>query len=120
MSAARRVLANFIASLPSRGFVLALSGGMDSRTLLQVAASLRAELGFRLRAIHVDHGLHADSAQWAQRCRDWCTALAVPLDVVRVQVTRVAELGPEAAARAERSEERRVGKECRSRWSPYH
>ena len=23
-------------------------------------------------------------------------------------------------ARAERAEERRVGKECRSRWSPYH
>src|SRR3712207_9132722 len=29
---------------------------------------------------------------------------------------------PEAAARSDatRSEERRVGKECRSRWSPYH
>src|SRR2546426_3808774 len=26
----------------------------------------------------------------------------------------------EPAARQERSEERRVGKECRSRWSPYH
>src|SRR2546429_8159999 len=26
----------------------------------------------------------------------------------------------EAARRKERSEERRVGKECRSRWSPYH
>ena len=25
-----------------------------------------------------------------------------------------------AAAKAKRSEERRVGKECRSRWSPYH
>ena len=25
-----------------------------------------------------------------------------------------------AQARALRSEERRVGKECRSRWSPYH
>ena len=25
-----------------------------------------------------------------------------------------------AIAAAERSEERRVGKECRSRWSPYH
>src|SRR5687767_15643276 len=25
-----------------------------------------------------------------------------------------------AAAAADRSEERRVGKECRSRWSPYH
>ena len=31
------------------------------------------------------------------------------------------ELTPIAAcARAYRSEERRVGKECRSRWSPYH
>ena len=28
--------------------------------------------------------------------------------------------GFEPAAGAERSEERRVGKECRSRWSPYH
>ena len=27
---------------------------------------------------------------------------------------------PEVAALAKRSEERRVGKECRSRWSPYH
>ena len=26
----------------------------------------------------------------------------------------------ETKFRAERSEERRVGKECRSRWSPYH
>src|SRR2546430_15723555 len=28
--------------------------------------------------------------------------------------------GVEAAAMVSRSEERRVGKECRSRWSPYH
>src|SRR5574340_1028341 len=27
---------------------------------------------------------------------------------------------PELARRRDRSEERRVGKECRSRWSPYH
>src|SRR3712207_7367606 len=30
------------------------------------------------------------------------------------------ELKPEVYARDHRSEERRVGKECRSRWSPYH
>ena len=29
-------------------------------------------------------------------------------------------LGFKKATGAERSEERRVGKECRSRWSPYH
>src|SRR2546425_5018365 len=28
--------------------------------------------------------------------------------------------GAELIAKAKRSEERRVGKECRSRWSPYH
>ena len=28
--------------------------------------------------------------------------------------------GPRAAMKSGRSEERRVGKECRSRWSPYH
>ena len=30
------------------------------------------------------------------------------------------EGAPAAAKELERSEERRVGKECRSRWSPYH
>ena len=29
-------------------------------------------------------------------------------------------LGRLCGERADRSEERRVGKECRSRWSPYH
>ena len=33
------------------------------------------------------------------------------------QYREMAELNPTLA---ERSEERRVGKECRSRWSPYH
>ena len=28
--------------------------------------------------------------------------------------------GQETATTEQRSEERRVGKECRSRWSPYH
>src|SRR5260370_21210419 len=32
----------------------------------------------------------------------------------------VEEVFPGFAAHGERSEERRVGKECRSRWSPYH
>ena len=30
------------------------------------------------------------------------------------------EMGITAFIRSNRSEERRVGKECRSRWSPYH
>src|SRR2546427_10756267 len=33
---------------------------------------------------------------------------------------RIVRLGEELPAVGMRSEERRVGKECRSRWSPYH
>ena len=32
----------------------------------------------------------------------------------------IVPIDPAERARRERSEERRVGKECRSRWSPYH
>src|SRR5256885_17098268 len=38
------------------------------------------------------------------------------------KITRVVFIAPDdtEVGVAERSEERRVGKECRSRWSPYH
>ena len=43
----------------------------------------------------------------------------IPDDVRQVfDQIRKHEVAP--AAHAQRSEERRVGKECRSRWSPYH
>src|SRR5256885_2748201 len=45
--------------------------------------------------------------------------MLMPAGTRSLMVTLVA--GPNApAAFATRSEERRVGKECRSRWSPYH
>ena len=40
--------------------------------------------------------------------------------VVRVFPTAVGKPGTPSPAGSYRSEERRVGKECRSRWSPYH
>ena len=41
-------------------------------------------------------------------------------DEARLPHRRDTSLGPESLAHLIRSEERRVGKECRSRWSPYH
>src|SRR2546429_2692285 len=41
-------------------------------------------------------------------------------DMLREAVANGTPLGREAKAYMDRSEERRVGKECRSRWSPYH
>ena len=48
--------------------------------------------------------------------RRWRAAQLAGLTHVPVLVRSV----PDNAALAMRSEERRVGKECRSRWSPYH
>jgi tRNA(Ile)-lysidine synthase len=40
----------------------------------------------QLRAVHVDHGLHADSGLWAEHCRQTCAELQVPIDVLPVSV----------------------------------
>ena len=42
------------------------------------------------------------------------------LNARRIEKEREEGIKNELTARAARSEERRVGKECRSRWSPYH
>ena len=41
-------------------------------------------------------------------------------DTLELQKFYPEEIGITEVTQNERSEERRVGKECRSRWSPYH
>src|SRR5687767_10175078 len=76
------------------------SGGLDSAVLLDVLQRLAPKLGFRLSALHVNHGLspHADS--WARFCARTCRAHAIPLTVERVTLSRVSNV--EAAAREAR------------------
>jgi len=91
-----------IEKLPPGGLAVAFSGGMDSSALLHALAQLPAARARGLRAVHVDHGLHADSASWAAHCRDFAMALDVPLHVVRAHVERDAGTGLEDAARRAR------------------
>ena len=87
---------------PGDGPVLvAFSGGMDSTVLLHLAAQDPALRARGLRALHVDHGLHPDSAHWAQACGDACAALGIAFESRRVAVHDRGE-GLEAAARAAR------------------
>lgn len=81
---------------------VAFSGGPDSTALLHALARWPEVRERRLRALHVDHGLHADSAGWAKHCADFCESLAVPLTTIRVQVHDTRGEGIEAAARRAR------------------
>lgn len=87
---------------PSEGpVVVAFSGGSDSTALLHVLASSPECRARRLRALHVDHGLAARSAEWARQCIDTCAKIEVPLHVLHASIQRDGE-GLEAAARRAR------------------
>ncbi|MEX0732075.1 MAG: tRNA lysidine(34) synthetase TilS [Aquisalimonadaceae bacterium] len=81
----------------ARGWLVAYSGGCDSRVLLEIVAGAGARLKAPVRAIHIDHGLHPRSARWADHCAAVCERLGVPLHIERVVVADGAS--PEAQAR---------------------
>jgi len=89
------------AAEPLPALAVAFSGGADSTALLHAAVSLP---GCRVRALHVDHGLHAESAAWAEHCARAAAALGVECRVLRADVTREAidADGVEGAARQAR------------------
>jgi tRNA(Ile)-lysidine synthase len=81
---------------------VAYSGGVDSHVLLHALASIRASLGCRIGAVHVNHGLHEHAAEWETHCREVSRTLAVPFVSLRVDARAAAGESPEAAARAAR------------------
>lgn len=95
-------LAAALAAQPDGRLCVAYSGGPDSTALLHALAQLPQARERGLRALHVDHGLHAQSARWAAHCRAFCAALGVTCDVYVVKVDRSGGIGLEAAARQAR------------------
>ncbi len=94
-----RHLSAALATTSAARLCVAFSGGPDSTALLHALAQLPQARARGLRALHVDHALHAGSAAWAEHCRRFCVALALPCEVLRVQVDRRGGSGIEAAAR---------------------
>ncbi|PIV36934.1 MAG: tRNA lysidine(34) synthetase TilS [Lysobacterales bacterium CG02_land_8_20_14_3_00_62_12] len=102
----QRALRDWLAQLPlatpAARLWVAYSGGIDSTVLLHALNPLLVAARWQLGAVHVDHGLHADSARWAEHCRQFAIALGVPLQSLTVQVQDLHRHGPEAAARRAR------------------
>jgi tRNA(Ile)-lysidine synthase len=82
--------------------VVAFSGGLDSTVLLHALASSRDAHQTALLAIHIDHGLHPESAAWCRHCRSFATSLDIEFESVKVAVRSDSGQGLEAAAREAR------------------
>src|SRR2546426_7539693 len=59
-------------------------------------------------------------AQQVYQSVDSFVLLAIPLFIFAGMLMETGGIAVRLVHLAQRSEERRVGKECRSRWSPYH
>ena len=84
---------------PGRHLTLALSGGSDSVALLDILAQLRANRPFSLSAIHVNHQISPNAADWAEFCARLCAGYNIPFQVAKVDLKRRPGESLEALAR---------------------
>lgn len=96
---AESLQACFIDISANKTIWVAYSGGLDSTVLLHAAVTNNLH---NIRAVHIDHQLHADSNIWSQHCADQCKQLNIELDIVCVDVRPFMHLGAEGAAREAR------------------
>lgn len=74
-----------VAGVPSgAALAVAFSGGLDSTVLLHAVAKRVGPN--RLRALHVNHGLHADADAWERHCAAFAARLSVSFHPLRVHV----------------------------------
>ncbi|CDU08731.1 tRNA(Ile)-lysidine synthetase [Vibrio coralliirubri] len=66
--------------------LVAFSGGVDSRVLLELAAQFAKSHHIECRAVHVHHGLSNNADHWAVQCQTWCDALSISLFIERVSL----------------------------------
>ena len=85
-----------------RPLTVALSGGMDSVVLFDLLLQQRQTMGFDLSAVHINHQISPNAANWAAFCTALCQQHQIPIQVKKVQVARRAKQGLEAAARTAR------------------
>jgi len=86
-------------SLRGHTVAVALSGGRDSRALLDAAVTAGADANVRIVACHVHHGLSAHADDWAAFCASTCASAGVAFRVERIRLAPAPREGIEAAAR---------------------
>ena len=69
----------------NRRFVVAYSGGLDSKVLLHAMVDYVGDEKERLLVAHVDHRLHKDSPRWAKQCMADAKGMSVAATVLTIE-----------------------------------
>lgn len=97
MALTQEVLSEKLQHLPdTTHWLVGLSGGVDSVVLLHALKSLATSTP--ITAIHVNHGLSPNAAQWQSHCESLCQQWDIPLKIENVDVENQGK-GLEDAAR---------------------
>ena len=91
-------LDKFAKSKQIKTWCLAYSGGVDSQVLLHLLYLTKLNVS----AVYIDHGLQAQSSDWAQHCELQCKQFNIPFQVIKVNAAAAKGESPEAAARTAR------------------
>lgn len=83
---------------PGASVCVGLSGGIDSVVLFDLVARLAASRNWRLRALHVHHGLSPNADSWAAFCARLARSRRAPFRIAGVTVRSDGQ-GIEGAAR---------------------
>jgi tRNA(Ile)-lysidine synthase len=81
------------------GLLIGFSGGLDSTVLLALAKQHGVATQTPVRALYIDHQLHADSARWRDHCAGFCAALDIEFASISVDLGGAAVTNLEEVAR---------------------
>jgi tRNA(Ile)-lysidine synthase len=87
---------------PGSAMCVGLSGGVDSTVLLEILAEHAVPAGYKVSALHVNHGLSPNADAWTRFCERLCANQGVPLAIEHVRVNASSTEGIEGAARTAR------------------
>ena len=79
--------------------LMGFSGGLDSSVLIHLLSQMRAKLNFKLKAIHVHHGLSSSANDWLNFCKEKCKLLDIEFHSEKVKINEKTSLGIEGEAR---------------------
>jgi len=85
-------------------YIVGLSGGADSTALVHALCKVRERLRVPFSAVHVNHGIHAESNLWQRQCEQFCRGQGVELTCLQIELKHASGKGLEAEARQLRYE----------------